>query len=638
MLSCRFWIFLPNFAARRVLVAFVVEIHRQASAFFIQRISNTYYNHIMGKKIQFSLVYRDMWQSSGKFQPRKDQLERIAPVFVEMGCFARVETNGGAFEQVNLLAGENPNEAVRAFCKPLHEAGIKTHMLDRGLNALRMYPVPDDVRALMYKVKHAQGTDITRIFDGLNDVRNIKPSIKWAKEAGMTAQTALCITTSPVHTLEYYTKLADELIEAGAEEICLKDMAGIGQPAFLGKLTKAIKTKHPDIIIEYHGHSGPGLSMASILEVCNNGADIIDTAIEPLSWGKVHPDIISVLSMLRNEGFEVPDINMNAYMKARALTQEFIDEWLGYFINPANKYMSSLLLGCGLPGGMMGSMMADLGGIRQTINNLRKKKGEEELSMDDMLVKLFNEVEYVWPRVGYPPLVTPFSQYTKNIALMNLLTMEQGKGRFVMMDESMWGMILGKSGKVPGKIDPELVELAKKQGREFTDVDPRTLLTNALEDFKKEMDENGWDYGQDDEELFELAMHPEQYRNYKSGQAKKNFLEDLQKAKDAKLGAKVSLEEAAAFKHAKADAIVAPVKGQIFWEFQGDGEAAPAIEPFIGKEYKEGDTFCYICTPWGEFEAIPAALGGQLVEINAKQGSKVSKGDVIAYIQRPEAE
>ena len=592
----------------------------------------------MGKKIQFSLVYRDMWQSSGKFQPRKDQLERIAPVFVEMGCFARVETNGGAFEQVNLLAGENPNEAVRAFCKPLHEAGIKTHMLDRGLNALRMYPVPDDVRALMYKVKHAQGTDITRIFDGLNDVRNIKPSIKWAKEAGMTAQTALCITTSPVHTLEYYTKLADELIEAGAEEICLKDMAGIGQPAFLGKLTKAIKTKHPDIIIEYHGHSGPGLSMASILEVCNNGADIIDTAIEPLSWGKVHPDIISVLSMLRNEGFEVPDINMNAYMKARALTQEFIDEWLGYFINPANKYMSSLLLGCGLPGGMMGSMMADLGGIRQTINNLRKKKGEEELSMDDMLVKLFNEVEYVWPRVGYPPLVTPFSQYTKNIALMNLLTMEQGKGRFVMMDESMWGMILGKSGKVPGKIDPELVELAKKQGREFTDVDPRTLLTNALEDFKKEMDENGWDYGQDDEELFELAMHPEQYRNYRSGQAKKNFLEDLQKAKDAKLGAKISLEEATAFKHAKADAIVAPVKGQIFWEFQGDGEAAPAIEPFIGKEYKEGDTFCYICTPWGEFEAIPAALGGQLVEINAKQGSKVSKGDVIAYIQRPEAE
>ena len=588
----------------------------------------------MGKKIEFSLIYRDMWQSSGKFQPRKDELVRIAPVFVEMGCFARVETNGGAFEQVNLLAGENPNESVRAYTKILHEAGIKTHMLDRGLNALRMYPVPDDVRAMMYRVKHAQGVDITRLFDGLNDIRNIAPALKWAKEAGMTPQGTLCITTSPVHTIEYYCKLADEEIAAGAEELCLKDMAGIGQPAFLGELTRRIKEKHPDVILEYHGHSGPGLSMASMLEVAKNGIDILDVAIEPLSWGKVHPDVISVQSMLKNAGFDVPEINMDAYMKARAMTQEFIDEWLGYFINPQNKIMSSLLLECGLPGGMMGSMMADLGGIRSTINNLRKKKGEPELSVDDMLVKLFDEVAYVWPRVGYPPLVTPFSQYTKNIALMNLLTLEQGKGRFVMMDDSMWGMILGKSGRVPGEICQELKDLAEQKGFEFTDADPHTLLPNALDDFRKEMDENGWDYGQDDEELFELAMHPEQYRNYKSGQAKKNFLADLQAAKDAKLGAKVSPEEAAAFKHAKADAIVSPIKGQLFWEFQGDGEAVPAIEPFIGKEYKEGEAFCYIQAPWGEFVTVPAALGGKLVEINAKQGAKVNKGDVIAYIER----
>lgn len=590
----------------------------------------------MKKKIQFSLVYRDMWQSSGKFQPRKDQLERIAPVIIEMGCFSRVETNGGAFEQVSLLAGENPNEAVRAFCKPFNEVGIKTHMLDRGLNALRMYPVPDDVRAMMYRVKHAQGVDIPRIFDGLNDIRNIAPSIRWAKEAGMTPQGTLCITTSPIHTLEYYSKLADEEIAAGAEEICLKDMAGIGQPAFLGQLTKMIKEKHPDIIIQYHGHSGPGLSMASILEVCKNGCDIIDTAIEPLSWGKVHPDIISVLSMLRHAGFDVPDINMDAYMKARALTQEFIDEWLGYFINPQNKIMSSLLLTCGLPGGMMGSMMADLGGIQTSINNLRRKKGEKELSTDDLLVKLFDEVAYVWPRVGYPPLVTPFSQYTKNIALLNLLTLEQGKGRFVMMDDSMWGMILGRSGRVPGEIDPVLKEIAAQKGLEFTEADPHTLLPNALDDFRKEMADNGWDCGQDEEELFELAMHPEQYRNYKSGQAKKNFLADLQAAKDKEQGSTMSIEEATAFKHAKADAIVSPVKGQLFWDFQGDGEAAPAIEPFIGKEYKEGDTFCHVMASWGELVEVPTCLGGKLVEICAKQGSKVRKGDVIAYIQREE--
>lgn len=589
---------------------------------------------IMKKKIQFSLVYRDMWQSSGKFQPRKDQLERVAPAIIDMGCFSRVETNGGAFEQVNLLAGENPNEAVRAFCKPFNEVGIKTHMLDRGLNALRMYPVPDDVRRLMYKVKHAQGVDIPRIFCGLNDVRNIIPSIKWALEAGMTPQATLCITTSPIHTVEYYSNIADQVIAAGATEICLKDMAGIGQPAMLGKLTKAIKDKHPDVIIQYHGHSGPGLSMASILEVCNNGADVIDTAIEPLSWGKVHPDIISVQSMLKNEGFEVADIDMNAYMRARTLTQEFIDDWLGYFINPGNKHMSSLLLGCGLPGGMMGSMMADLAGIHRSINSTLKSKGQPELTTDEMLVKLFDEVAYVWPRVGYPPLVTPFSQYVKNIALLNLLTMAQGKGRFVMMDDSMWGMILGKSGKIPGTIDQELVELAEKQGRQFTDADPHTLIPDALEGFKKEMQDNNWDFGQDDEELFELAMHHEQYRDYKSGMAKKRMLADLQKAKDAKLGAKLTPEEVSAFKHAKADAIVSPFKGQVFFDFEGSSECVPCLEPYIGQHYKEGETFCYIQTPWGQFEPVPAALGGKLVEIAARQGSRVNRGDVIAYIER----
>ena len=587
------------------------------------------------KKIQFSLVYRDMFQSSGKFQPRKDQLARIAPVIIDMGCFARVETNGGAFEQVNLLAGENPNEAVRAFCKPFNEAGIQTHMLDRGLNALRMYPVPDDVRQLMYKVKKKQGTDITRIFCGLNDVRNIITSIHYAKAGGMIPQATLCITNSPIHTAEYYSNIADQLIEAGAPEICLKDMAGIGQPAMLGKLTAMIKKKHPEIIIQYHGHSGPGLSMASILEVCNNGADIIDTAIEPLSWGKVHPDIISVQSMLKNEGFDVPEINMNAYMKARTMTQEFIDEWLGYFINPANKHMSSLLLGCGLPGGMMGSMMADLGGIQGAINNIRKKNGEAELTTDDMLVALFNEVEYVWPMVGYPPLVTPFSQYVKNISLMNLLTLAQGKGRFVMMDDAMWGMILGKSGKVPGEIAPELKKLAKEKGKEFTDIDPHTLYPNALEEFKKEMDENGWDYGQDDEELFELAMHPEQYRNYKSGQAKKNFEADLQKAKDAKMASKgMTPEQIAEFKHAEADPIVAPETGRVLWEITASDEARQSIEPYIGKQYSEDDEFCVIETLNGRLVSVPANLGGRLVEISTKQGSMVKRGDTIGYIKR----
>ena len=586
------------------------------------------------KKIQFSLVYRDMFQSSGKYQPRKDQLERVAPAIIKMGCFSRVETNGGAFEQVNLLYGENPNKAVRAFTKPFNEVGIKTHMLDRGLNALRMFPVPADVRKLMYKVKHAQGVDIPRIFCGLNDVRNIIPSIHYALDAGMTPQATLCITTSPIHTAEYYSAVADKLIEAGAPEICLKDMAGVGQPAMLGKLCAMIKAKHPEIIIQYHSHTGPGLAMASVLEVCKNGADIIDTAVEPLSWGKGHPDIISVQSMLKHYGFEVADIDMDAYMEVRKLTQEFIDDFLGYFMNKQNRLESSLLLGCGLPGGMMGSMMADLKGVQSAINHNREAKGEKPYSEDELLVRLFNEVAYVWPRVGYPPLVTPFSQYVKNIALMNLLCESMGKPRYSMMDDSIWGMILGKSGKLPGEVAPELIELAKEKGFEFTTEDPQSNYPDDLARFQKEMKENGWDEGEDQEELFEFAMHESQYRDYKSGAAKKRFLEDLQKAKDAQAGAGLTAEQISELKHQKADPVVARESGKLLWEIQGEGEAQKAIEPFIGQKYNDGDTFCFIENNHGYISEVPANMGGRLVEICAKQGANVNRGDVIAYIER----
>ena len=374
--------------------------------------------------------------------------------------------------------------------------------------------------------------------------------------------------------------------------------------------------------------------MASILEVCKNGADVIDTAIEPLAWGKVHPDVISVQSMLKNEGFEVPEINMTAYMEARKLTQEFIDDFLGYFMNPNNKLMSSLLLGCGLPGGMMGSMMADLKDIMTAINHVRESKGEKPYSVDELLIRLFNEVAYVWPRVGYPPLVTPFSQYVKNIALMNLLTLEKGQPRFTMMDDNMWGMILGKSGRLPGKVAPELVEMAKQKGKEFTDADPQSYYPDALPQFKEEMKKEGWDEGPDQEELFELAMHENQYRDYKSGLAKRRFEEDLEKARQTKDQVKLTSEEISAKLHAEADPIVANESGRILWDVKGGDEGEKGLEPYVGKSYKDGDQFCVIETNNGALVGIPANMGGRVVEICVKQGGAVHRGDIIAYIRR----
>ena len=593
----------------------------------------------MAKEIKFSLVYRDMWQSSGRYVPRVDQLVKVAPAIIDMGCFDRVETNGGAFEQVNLLFGENPNTAVRKWTAPFHKAGIQTHMLERGLNALRMNPVPADVRELMFKVKKAQGTDIARSFCGLNDHRNLKLSIEYAKKAGMISQAALSITHSPVHTVEYYMKVVDKLVEYGTDEICLKDMAGIGRPAELGQLTAEIKKKYPHIKVQYHGHTGPGFSVASMLEVARAGADYLDVAIEPLSWGKVHPDVITIQQMLKNDGFLVKDINMDAYMEAKNLTQSFMDDFLGYWINPSNSRMTSLLVGCGLPGGMMGSMMADLETFKGAINASERAHDEHESTLDELSLKLFNEVEYVWPKLGYPPLVTPFSQYVKNTALMNIFAMSQGKPRFSSIDKDTWGMIQGKMGNLPGQLAPEIIELAKEKGLEFHTENPQDNYPDELPHFRQMMKEEGWDEGQDQEELFEFAMHERQYRDYKSGVAKERFNHDLAEMK-AKANApievvrpvvelpKFNVEEYTR-KYPKATPVQAPVKGKLLWEVSSDDVS---MAPIAGTEVKKGKAMGYIQTYYGPEEIVPA-VDGRVVATLGKQGEDVVKGEIIAFVE-----
>jgi pyruvate carboxylase subunit B len=488
-------------------------------------------------------------------------------------------------------------------------------MLDRALNGLRMSPCAKDLRKLFYKVKKAQGTDITRIFCGLNDPRNVIPSIGYAKEAGMIAQAALCITHSPVHTVDYYVGLAKQFIDAGADEICLKDMAGIGRPATLGKIVAGIKALKKDIVVQYHSHAGPGFSMASILEVCQNGCDYIDTAVSPLSWGTGHADIIAVQEMLRDAGFEVKDINMEAYMEVRTKIQAMMDDFLGYYCPPLNRIDNSLLIKPGLPGGMMGSLMTDLEDNLATLNKWKEKNGQQPLTTDQLLIKLFDEVAYVWPKVGYPCLVTPFSQYVKNLALMNVILMEKGKKRWEIFPDTIWDMVLGKAGRLPAPVDEEIRALAESQGRKFLDGDPQLNYPDCLDEYRAKMKEKGWDTGEDDEELFEYAMHPEQYENFRSGKAKAEFEKDLEKRKAAK-----------ASPASAPSVITVNLGGKTFKLDIAYGDAVPAASQAAA-------------APAGEGEPVPAPLSGKFFltkdpqETARKVGDAVKKGDTLCYIE-----
>ena len=606
----------------------------------------------MSKEIKLCLVYRDMWQSSGKYMPNAEELVRVADPIINMGCWDRVETNGGGFEQIQLLAGVNPNEVLRKWTKPFNDAGIQTQMLERGLNALTMSPVSKDVRELMFSVKKKQGTDIARSFDGLNDIRNLKLSIEYAKKAGMISQSCLCITHSKIHTVDYYINLAKELIELGTDEIAIKDMAGIGRPSSLGKIVKGIKKYNPNIIIQYHGHSGPGFSVASSLEVARCGADIIDVSMEPLSWGTTHADLLTVHEILKDDGFKVKDINRSAYMEVKGLTQEFIDDYLGLYINPKNRLMNSLLIESGLPGGMMGSLMNDLEKSHISINKWLQKNKKKEISLDVLFSSLIDEVKYIWPIMGYPPLVTPYSQYVKNVAIVNVLNQIKGKERWSLIDDNTWDMLLGKSGKLPGELGEEIKKLSKDLGKEFYDGNPQDLIEDVLDSNRNEMKSKNWDFGQDDEELLEYSLHKTQYLDFKSGDAKKKIAEDIKLKKQSKIVSKdepskrmtkilkfnevsyevdyildtAKKESLSNKKIVKGQKIISPIEGRVF--FTKDPDENPVK---VGDKINKGDVICYI-ESMKVINAIKSDYSGKIMQVCFNDGDDIYDDDILFII------
>ena len=592
-----------------------------------------------------------MWQSSGKYMPNANQLEKVAEPIINMGCWDRVETNGGGFEQIQLLAGENPNHVLRKWTKPFNESGIQTQMLERGLNALSMSPVSRDVRELMFSVKKKQGTDIARSFDGLNDVRNLKLSIDYAKKAGMISQSCLCITHSKIHTVKYYINLAKELISLGTEEIAIKDMAGIGRPSSLGKIVRGIKEYKPDITVQYHGHSGPGFSVASSLEVARNGADIIDVSMEPLSWGTTHADLLTVHEILKDDGFIIKDFDRKSYMEVRNLTQEFIDDFLGLYINPKNRLMNSLLVESGLPGGMMGSLMNDLEKSHISINKWLQKNNKKKISIDNLFSLLLDEVKYIWPIMGYPPLVTPYSQYVKNVAIVNVLNSIKGKERWSLIDDNTWDMLLGKSGKLPGPVGDEIIKLSKKLSKDFYSGNPQDLVSDVLDQNRKEMKSNNWELGEDDEELLEFSLHKNQYIDYKSGDALKKLRSDI----DLKKHESLTMEKSSTMKKKeiitinesnyevefiineeihnsngksliKGNKILSPIEGKVFLTKDSNEKGVK-----VGDVIKKGDVICYI-ESMKVINAIKSEFSGKIEQICFKDGEDIYDDDILFII------
>ena len=282
----------------------------------------------------------------------------------------------------------------------------------------------------------------------------------------------------------------------------------------------------------------------------------------------------------------------------------------------------------------MGSLMADLENNLASLNKWMEKHNKPLVTQDELMIALFDEVQTIWPMMGYPPLVTPFSQYVKNAALVNVMQMMKGKERWSLLDDNTWDMLLGKSGRLPGEVSDELKKLAAEQGREFFEGDPQDLQPDALDEFRAKMKEQGWDTGQDDEELFEYAMHPQQYENYKSGKAKEAFEKDLaERKKPAETPTAVSVDAPMTF---APKSLNVNVNGELFKvTVSYDGASESSTAPI----QQEAPSQAPVAMNGAATKEILAPLEGKIymtkdsTEKALKIGDKVSKGDIVCYIE-----
>ena len=426
-------------------------------------------------------VLRDGHQSLAATRMTTAQMLPAAPKLDALG-FGTLETWGGAtIDSCLRFLAENPFARLDA----LKAAAPMTPqmMLLRGQNLVQYTSFPDDVVETFIKCTAKHGLDVFRIFDALNDARNLQTAIRTVKAVGKHAQGAICYTISPVHTPAKLAAFADELIALGADSICIKDMAGLLTPRVTYNLVKAIKQRH-SIAVVVHSHDTAGLAIASYIAAIDAGADVVETSITPFANGTGQPDTVRMLAAL-DENPRIPHYDKKALFELRQYFEGVAKE-LAAFMSPANDRVDSDALTFQVPGGMLSNFRNQL----------------KEMKMENKFPDVMAEVPVVREALGWIPLVTPTSQIVGTQAMLNVKF-----GRWQNLAQSTIDVALGKFGRPPGAINPELLALArKKSGQEPVVGRPADLLSPRLPAIREELVKKGIEPSDDNAVLY--AMFP----------------------------------------------------------------------------------------------------------------------------------
>ncbi len=411
-------------------------------------------------------VLRDAHQSLIATRMTTEEMLPMLEMLDAVG-FRSLECWGGAtFDSCLRFLGEDPWKRLRTLKE--HMPNTPLQMLFRGQNMLGYRHYADDVVEYFVQKSVANGIDVIRIFDALNDIRNLETSIKAAKkEKGAHVQVAMSYTTSPVHSIDSFVAYAKQIEEVGADSICVKDMAGLLTPYVTYNLVKALKenTKLP---IQVHSHATAGIADMVLMKAIEAGADVIDTAISPLSGGTSHPATEAMVAALQGTEYDtgLDLLKLTEIAKYAAnLRHKYLDSGL---LNPKMLEVDVNALIYQVPGGMLSNLVSQL-----------KQAGRE-----DQLEAVLEEVPRVRKDAGYPPLVTPSSQIVGTQAVFNVINGE----RYKMVTKEFKGLIRGEYGATPVPIDPEFRKkiIGDEQPIECR---PADLLAPELDKLRSEMSE-----------------------------------------------------------------------------------------------------------------------------------------------------
>ncbi|MDU1129773.1 MAG: pyruvate carboxylase subunit B [Veillonella sp.] len=444
----------------------------------------------MAKKLRIcETVLRDGHQSILATRMRYEQMEPVLGLLDEIGYEALECWGGATYDSCLRFLNEDPWERLRKLKSNLKNTPLQ--MLLRGQNLLGYKHYSDDVVEAFCNAAVKNGIDRIRIFDALNDPRNMEAAIKYSKKAGAHVQSAMVYTISPVHTTESFLKVAETLVEMGTDSLCIKDMSGLLGPADAYDLVSTFKKRFGELPIDLHSHFTCGLASTTYWEAAKAGVDIIDTAISPFAHATSQPATETMIEMFKGTEWDL-GLDLDKYIPLvdhfRKVKQQIAEE---FNLKPASDVIPAVRR-YQIPGGMLSN----------TQNQLN------EMGMGDRFFDVMDEMPRVREDLGYPPLVTPTSQIVGTMAMMNVMMGD----RYKMVPNEVKDLVRGKYGVLPGTISDEIRQTIIGDEQPIT-CRPADLIEPELEGYRQDLATKGYN-GITDEDVLTYAMFPEVAINF----------------------------------------------------------------------------------------------------------------------------